>query len=69
MDGAGLIFDFDTTEFGPNLGFVRLVVVEEKIHMFVDVPKLEQLFRSDSTVVRTSSKYKSRYCVAGSFQK
>ena len=69
MDGAGLIFDFDTTEFGPNLGFVRLVVVEEKIHMFVDVPKLEQLFRSDSTVVHTSSKYKSRYCVAGSFQK
>ena len=23
MDGAGLIFDFDMTEFGPNLGFVR----------------------------------------------
>lgn len=23
MDGAGLVFDFDTTEFGPNLGFER----------------------------------------------
>ncbi|CAM9699224.1 unnamed protein product, partial [Laminaria digitata] len=23
MDGAGLIFDFDTTEFGPNLGYER----------------------------------------------
>lgn len=60
MDGAGLIFDFDTTEFGPNLGFVRLVIVEEKINVFVDVARLEQLFRSDSTVVCTSLTYKSR---------
>ncbi|CAB1096580.1 unnamed protein product [Ectocarpus sp. CCAP 1310/34] len=25
MDQAGLIFDYDTTEFGPNLGYVRCV--------------------------------------------
>ena len=26
MDGAGLIFDFDMTEFGPNLGYVSLII-------------------------------------------
>ena len=24
MDGAGLIFDYAMTEFGPNLGYVRI---------------------------------------------
>ena len=44
MDGAGLIFDFDMTEFGPNFGYVRFVIVERQLCIVNDVPRCETLF-------------------------
>lgn len=44
MDSAGLIFDFDETEFGPNHGYVRSVIVERPICIVIDVPRLDTFF-------------------------
>ena len=44
MDGAGLIFDFDMTEFGPNFGYVRFVIVERQLCIVIAAPRLETLF-------------------------